>query len=231
MSLLDHLRHLFSRAEIPDEARRIFDRAQTPQDLLRGLDHLLTQNEVEFRELERELEKLEAREREEIDRVRAGAVDGRQKRNALLAIQRLRKQMENYENRLRIYDRNMNLHLDLIGKIQEIEAMKLRGVDEARIDRIVMDFEEALEKYDDTMHAAEVAGESRSRLGAKDERDLAALEREITGAAPAREAEKEPAAARPERPRREPLERVLETPPSAPAEADRADGEKRLELE
>ena len=48
---------------------------------------------------------------------------------------------------LRIYERNMNLHLNLIGKIQQMEAMKLGGVDEAKIDQIVMDFEEKLEKY------------------------------------------------------------------------------------
>lgn len=219
MSVLDRLKGLFGRDEIPDEAKRVFDRATTPRELLRGLDELLTTNEVEFKELERELERLEAHEKDEMTRVRDGLVDGRQKRNALLSIQRLRKQMDNYENRLRIYDRNMNLHLSLIGKIQEIEAMKLRGVDEQRIDRIVMDFEEHLEKWNDTMSAADVAETSKQTLSAKDDRDLAALEREIvTGEAKPREAE--PA-------RRKAIEDVVKT---AEAPAPKAE-EKKLELE
>jgi hypothetical protein len=216
MSVLDRLRGLFGRDEIPDEAKRVFDRAQTPRELLRGLDELLTTNEVEFKELERELERLEAHEKDEMARIRDGLVDGRQKRNALLSIQRLRKQMDNYENRLQIYDRNMNLHLSLIGKIQEIEAMKLRGVDEQRIDRIVMDFEEHLEKWNDTMSAADVAETSKQTLSAKDDRDLAALEREIvTGEAKPREAEPV---------RRKAIEDVVKEAPAAPEK-------KKLELE
>ena len=221
MSLLDQLRGLFARDEIPDEAKRIFDKAQTPHELLKGLDKLLTENEVEFKELERELERLEDREKSEMQRVREGAVDGRQKRNTLLQIQRLRKQMDNYESRLRIYDRNMNLHLNLIGKIQEMEAMKLRGVDESKIDRIVMDFEETLEKYNDTMNAAEIAQTTKSTASARDERELAALEREIVGgeaAAPVRE--KEP---------RKPIDEVLAERPRA-AEEKPAE-KKQLELE
>src|SRR5205085_8997888 len=70
MSVLERLKGLFGRDEIPDEAKRVFDRAQTPRELLRGLDELLTTNEVEFKELERELEKTEGKEREEMARIR-----------------------------------------------------------------------------------------------------------------------------------------------------------------
>jgi hypothetical protein len=238
MSLLDRLKELFARDEIPEEAKRVFDRATTPKELLRGLDELLTTNEVEFKDLERELERLEERERAEIARIREGAVEGRQKRNALLSIQRLRKQMDNYESRLRIYDRNMTLHLGLIGKIQEIEAMKLRGVDETRIDRIVMEFEEQLEKYNDTMSAADAAETSKHALTAKDDRDLAALEREITGAAPVEERRRREAeAAAIEPPLRRPIEENLghvrdveSRAEEKPAEAARP-AEKKLELE
>jgi hypothetical protein len=225
MSVLDRLKGLFSRDEIPDEAKRVFDRANTPRELLRGLDELLTTNEVEFKELERELERLESHERDEMARIRDGLVEGRQKRNALLSIQRLRKQMDNYESRLRIFDRNMNLHLSLIGKIQEIEAMKLRGVDEQRIDRIVMDFEEHLEKWNDTMSAAEVAESTRQTLTAKDDRDLAALEREIVGGLP-------PEKERVREPVRRPIEEaVKDVAAPAPAPIAKPAEEKKIELE
>jgi len=184
MSLLEKLRGLFNRSEIPEEAKQIFDRAETPAELLRGLDALLTRNEIEFKELDREIQKLEAIEKAETAKIREGVCEGRQKRNALLYIQRLRKQMDNYENRLRIYDRNIKLQLDLIGKIQDMEAMKLKGVDEEHIDRILAEFEESLERYRETVGAAELVEGSLRATSAKEERELAQLEAEIMGKAP-----------------------------------------------
>jgi hypothetical protein len=180
MSILDHLRGLFRRSDMPDEVRRAFERARTPRDLLRELDRVLTENEVEYKDLERELERLEEKERLESAKIREGAVEGRQKRSTLLSIQRLRRQMDNLESRLRIYDRNMSLHQNLIGKIQEMEAMRLRGIDEKAIDKIVMEFEEQLEKYEETMSAGELA-ETAERTTAREERELAEIEREILG--------------------------------------------------
>ena len=51
--------------------------------------------------------------------------------NALRRIGRLRKQMDNLEERLRIYNRNINLQIHLAGKVQALDAMELRGVDES----------------------------------------------------------------------------------------------------
>ena len=123
-----------------------------------------------------------------IARIREGLPEGRRKRNALVELQRLRKQLENLDSRQRIYDRNMSLHLNLIGKIQDMEAMDLSGVQEGEIDRIVMDFEEQFEKWQGTVMAGEVA--VRELAGsAADDVDTAALERELLG--PARTAQPE----------------------------------------
>jgi hypothetical protein len=181
VTLLEKLKALFNRDEIPDEAKLIFDSAKTPADLLRGLDELLTRNEVEAKELNEEITKTEMLAQDEEDKVRTGNLPERQKRQALLHVKRLRKQMDNYEGRLRIYERNMNLHLNLIGKIQQMEAMKLGGVDESRIDQIVMDFEEKLEKYADIMNAAEAHEAKSTVVSAREERELRDLEDEITG--------------------------------------------------
>ncbi len=182
MTLLDKLRSLFTRDEVPDEAKQIFAAARTTRDLLHGLDHLVTRNELELDDVNREIAKLETNERKEIEEVRGGRVDGRLKQQTLRKIARYRKQMDNYEARTRIFNRNVDLLQHLIAKIQEIEAMKLRGVDEARIDHILMEHGEELEHYADTMSAAEIA-DGRSIVSAREERELAALEQEILAGA------------------------------------------------
>lgn len=236
MALLDVFKRLFTRDDIPDETRRLFESARSTQELLRGLDHLLTTNEVQFKELDDEINKLERLEQIEVGRIKTGELTGRQKRNALLYIKRLRKQMDAYEQRLRIYDRNMNLHLNLISKIQDIEAMKLRGVDETRIDAILMEFEENLEKYNETMNAASVLSETQvTRPSADEERELRALETELLGGGEKRAAEPEIELDEPDL---EPIEEAvaeaplvdLEVSRRAAAEAERARAERaRLE--
>ncbi|HVY61711.1 MAG TPA: hypothetical protein VHF22_08660 [Planctomycetota bacterium] len=250
MTLLEKLKSLFNRDEIPDETKQIFDSAKTPADLLRGLDNLLTRNEVEAKDLNDEITRVEETAVAEEERVRSGSLPERQKRNALLTIKRLRKTMDNYEGRLRIYERNMNLHLNLIGKIQQMEAMKLGGVDEQQIDRIVMEFEEKLERYGDIMNAAEVHDGKATSYSAKEDRELKALESEILGKRPdaAEQAERElkqredegstrtrSGAPLPDadRPRRRPIEDVIdeafkeELAEPAPAPAEK----KKVELE
>ncbi len=223
MTLLERLKALFTRDEIPDEAKLIFDKAKTPSDLLRGLDNLLTRNEVEARELNDEITKIEKQTSDVEEEIRAGALPERQKRNSLLLVKRLRKTMDNYEGRLRIYERNMTLHLNLIGKIQQMEAMKLRGVDEARMDQIVMDFEESLEKYADVMSAADAHEGRTATVSAREDRELRDLESEIVRKGAGKDKEKDAPAGLPaglepsrppeperERPHRRPIEEVVE---------------------
>jgi hypothetical protein len=202
MGLLEKIAALFQRDEVPDEAKALLAGVKTTAELLHGLDMLVTRNELELEELNREIDKLERQEREEMERVRGGAVDGRAKQNVLRRIQRLRKQMDNYENRVRIFNRNVELHQTLIAKIQEIEAMRLRGVDESRIDQIIMEHSEELERYHDTMSASKVADEViADAVSLREQAELARLEAEIVGQEPAekekeREEEEEKAEAR-----------------------------------
>jgi hypothetical protein len=178
VTLLEKLKALFTRAEVPDDAKALFASAKTTRDLLRGLDDLVTRNELELEDVNREIAKIEGLERIDLEKIRAGLVDGRSKQQALRKIARYRKQMDNYESRTRIFNRNIDLLQQLIAKIQEIEAMKLRGVDEHRIDQILMEHGEELEKYTDTMAAADLAN-VETTIAAKEERELAALEAEI----------------------------------------------------
>jgi len=178
--VMERLRRLFARKEIPVEARDILARASTPEQMLRGLDELITRNEVEVGRIHREIEALEAVEGQEKERIRSGELPERSRNNALRKIQRLRKQMDNFEERLRIYNRNISLQIDLAGKVQSLEAMELRGVDEERIDSILLEYEEQLAVYSSVLDGEEIA---TSALPAQldDSLELRALEAEILG--------------------------------------------------
>ncbi|MCZ6603199.1 MAG: hypothetical protein O6952_09345 [Planctomycetota bacterium] len=182
--LFDKLKALLSRHAVSDEARLVVAKSGSTRDILHGLDALHTRNEMEFNDVTREIEKLEEIEEQEMGKVRSSGLSDRRKKNALLRIRRLRKQMENLDNRLKIFDRNMSLHLNLIGKVQDMEAMSLRGLDETQIDKILIDFEEKLESYMDTVASAKVVEESREIADVASERELKEIERDVLGEEP-----------------------------------------------
>ena len=94
---------------------------------------------------------------------------------------------------------------DLGRKIQDMEAMALRGVDEKQIDDIIMEFEDHVQKYMDVVTAGEAGFEGSTSITEREDRELARLEKEIVGEkAPSTEAETESPAA--EEPAPEPEE-------------------------
>ncbi len=178
--VMERIRQLFGRKEVPVEARDILANATNAQEMLKGLDELITRNEVEVDRIHKEIESLEEAEEQEKERVRGGELADRSRNNALRRVGRLRKQMDNLEERLRIYNRNINLQIHLAGKVQALEAMELRGVDEERIDSILLDYEEELSQYSSVLDTEEIA---TSELPARmdDSEELRVLEAEIMG--------------------------------------------------
>ena len=178
MPLMDKLKRLFTRREIPTEARDILKKAETPRELLHGLDQLITRNELEVNNINGEIEALESIEAQEMEKVRTAKLPDRSKNNVLRRIQRLRKQMDNLEERQRIYNRNINLQIHLVGKIQALDAMELRGVNEDRIDDILTDYEDELSRYESVLDTEDIAtGELGSMLD--DQKELSQLESQI----------------------------------------------------
>ncbi len=178
--LIEKLKRLFGRKEIPTEARDLLRDATTPRQLLHGLDELIARNEVEVQGLNRDMESLEGTEHRETGRVRSGELGERTKNNVLRRIQRLRQQMDNLEERQRIYNRNINLLIRLVGRIQALEAMELRGVDEDQIDSILSDYEEEFAAYRNVLDTEELlVSDFGSSLD--DSQDLSKLEAEILG--------------------------------------------------
>jgi hypothetical protein len=194
MSIFDKLGKLFKDTPLPDETKEIFINTSDTKELLGGLDKLITRNELKLKQLNKELEKLEDMEQVVVIKVREGKVAGRAKNNALRSVQRMRRQLDNIEQRIEIYDRNITLHLNLIGKIQQMEAMSLAGVDEEQIDDIILDFESHFEEYTETVAAAEGAAVQHQPFRSASESELAQLEAEIKGEAqPAARSEEEEA--------------------------------------
>jgi hypothetical protein len=180
MSLFSKLGKLFGTNKMPDEAKSAFTSAKDTRELMKNLDGLITRNQVEIKTIEKEMLKLGTMEEEEAEKVRAGKLPDVVKRIVLRTIKRLRKQIQNVEDRLSIFDKNINLHLNLIGKIQQMEAMQLRGVSENEIDDVIMDFEANFEAYTAAIEAGADMEAHVSKIES-DEAELDALEKEVLG--------------------------------------------------
>jgi hypothetical protein len=193
MSLLEKIKGLFSRASLPEETRLLLTNVKDVEDLRSGLDLIATQNEVEAREIERDIEKLGKMEASHKERILAGTVSEREKMSALREIRRLRRRMDSLEKRHRIHQDNIDLHLGLFDRITEMQAMELKKVNQNQIEEIAVDYEEKLEKHRDIMNSARVAHGMDSVLEDSAERKaLADLEREIMAEARAEALETEP---------------------------------------
>jgi hypothetical protein len=199
MSLFDKIKALFSRASLPEETRLLLTNVKDVEQLRAGLDEIATQNEVEAREIERDIEKLGRMEAGHKERILAGTISEREKMSALREIRRLRRRMDSLEKRHRIHQDNIDLHLGLFDRITEMQAMELKKVNQNQIEEIAVDYDERLEKHRDIMNAAKVAHGMDSVLEDSAERKaLQDLEREIIAEARQEDVETTPVAEPPD---------------------------------
>jgi len=97
VSLLDKIKAMFSRNALPEETRLLLSGVEDVDALRRGLDEIATRNEVEAREIEREIDKLANNEGGLKERVAGGSLNEREKLSVLREIQRLRRRMDSLE--------------------------------------------------------------------------------------------------------------------------------------
>lgn len=193
MSLLERIKGMFSRAPLPEETKLLLSGVSNVEELRAGLDAIATENEVEARGIEREIEKLGRQELSHKERVMAGQLADREKMSALREIKRLRRRMDSLEKRHRIHQDNIDLHLGIFDRISEMQAMELKRVNQTQIEEIAVDYEEKLEKHRDILNAARAAQGLDSQLDDSAERkELAALERQILAEAGKAEVKGEP---------------------------------------
>jgi hypothetical protein len=183
MGLLDRLKGFFTKETMPDETRLLLAGVENVHELRRGLDEIVTRNEVELKEVEREIDKLEKIELTEKDKVKTGTLSPREKDNTLRYIKRLRTRMDSYQKRHKIHQENIDLHLALLDRIDEMEAMELKAVKQEQIEEIAVDYEERVEKHKEIVSAGKIAAEHEPSAlhDASERRELDALEKEILG--------------------------------------------------
>lgn len=217
MSLLERIKNILKGQA--GEAEQVIRESHSTREMLDHLDELITRNEVELRKTRQELARLELAERASIENIKQGRVGDREKEFVLLQIKRTRGQMDSLKLKADILNKNIELHLNLVGKIQAMEAMDLRGIEQNVVERVMMDFEEGMEKFRDSVQTGEGVTRNRSEvLSGKDKEELRALEREIMG-------EKPVAARAPEVP-------VREAPPRAnPVDIDAEIARMEREME
>ncbi len=183
MNLLERIKMMLTGSA--GEAEQVIKDAHSTREMLEHLDELITQNEVELRKTRQELARLELSERASIENIKSGRVGDREKEFVLLQIKRTRTQMSNLKLKADILNKNIELHMNLVGKIQAMEAMDLRGIEQNVVERVMLDFEEGMEKFRDSVHTGEGVTQTLEEvLTSKDKEDLRKLEKEIMGEAP-----------------------------------------------
>lgn len=182
MTSMEKLRDLFAGAGLPEETRQIYTQAENTRDLMKGLQVQFGKNEVELRQHEEQLMALEKALAVEQERIRKGGLSASEETMILRRIKRLEKQCSIVDNLVAIYSDNVNLHLNLIAKIQEMEAMRLRGVSEDAIDRLLEEVGENLESYKRGRLAAESGGGPTMAVSRSQEaKELDAIKQRILG--------------------------------------------------
>ncbi|MBZ0135956.1 MAG: hypothetical protein K8I27_06245 [Planctomycetes bacterium] len=180
MNLLERIKQMIQGTS--GEAEQVIKDAHSTREMLEHLDELITRNEVELRKTRQELARLELSERASIENIKSGRVGDREKEFVLLQIKRTRTQMGNLKLKADILNKNIELHMNLVGKIQAMEAMDLRGIEQSVVERVMLDFEEGMEKFRDSVETGEGVVQSRDDvLTSKDKEDLRKLEKEIMG--------------------------------------------------
>lgn len=180
MNLLERIKLMFSGTS--GDAEMVIKNSSSTREMLEHLDELITQNEVELRKTRQELARLELSERASIENIKSGRVGDKEKQFVLLQIKRTRTQMDNLKLKADILNKNIELHMNLVGKIQAMEAMDLRGIEQSVVERVMLDFEEGMEKFRDSVQTGDGVVQNRDEvLTTKDKEELRKLEKEIMG--------------------------------------------------
>ena len=180
MSLFDKIKSMFQ--DQSGEAEQAIKDAGSTRELLDNLDELITRNEVELRKTRQEMGRHETSERAAIENVKSGRVGDRDKDFVLMQVKRTRSQMENLKLRADILNKNIELHMNLVGKIQAMEAMDLRGIEQSMVERLMLDFEEGMDSFREAVQTGEGAVRTEKEvLTPADKEELRKLEEEILG--------------------------------------------------
>lgn len=177
--ILEKLKQIFGRTSLPEETRNVFSSARSVKQLLTSLDEILRQNNLERAKVIREIDDLEKAVALEEKKIAEGTLSGRAERNVLSRIKQLNMRLSNLDRRVRIFDRNIELHNNLIARIQDVQAMQLTGVDEKQIENIILEWDERFDEFMREGEAARALAAEHALLEDSEEKELAALKDKI----------------------------------------------------
>lgn len=148
--------------------------------LLDELDRNLTKNEIATEKVRKDARNLEQLEKKECEKLASGTLSKNEELFTLQTIKKIRMQLKHLEKRMSIYQKNIDLNLNLISKLENIKAMKMKGIEEENIDDIVNTFEEEFDIYTDVVNHPDLQ-EFDMQTDKEDEKSLALLKEEILG--------------------------------------------------
>lgn len=164
--LLAKIKNFFGRGGVPEETQMLISGVNSISELRRKLDEVITENEVNAGQIERQLLTLGEQIEESKNAIKSGSLIERAKINALRAIKRLNTRVQSSERRLKIYQDNIDLHYQILNQVDEMEAMELKAIRKEQVDEIALDYEEHREVHRDLVNAV------RSTLGEPGYEDL-----------------------------------------------------------
>jgi len=244
MAFMDWLRGLFRKqddlvpegepispdGEYPPEALGAATNEELAQEL--GQFHESnTRNEVILRQVQRELAALEARERKQIEDVKAAEPGTFAQRMGLQEIDRMRQRKAALMQRADVYQTNIRQNNEMIHKGEMLLSMRDQGVSKEQLVRLEVDFQTEFESWRKERMGTDAALDpAKEVITEQDRKRLEEVEREILGQATlfGREGKmaKKPA------PREEELRAMVESTESAkPASEAKTDEGKQVVAE
>jgi len=157
--------------------RKIFPPANR-QMTIPELDKLVLDSETQLRFIRQQIAACSIQEADMIQNLKNGSLGGREKEFALLAIKRDRVTMESLKSKAEILNKNIEAHMNTIGKLWAMEAIALRNIDSEMLERVVLDFEEGMDAY---TKENSIELQPPSTLTSQHREELHQLENEILG--------------------------------------------------
>jgi hypothetical protein len=135
MSLLDDIKKRFRGIDMPEDTRRIIEEAESPANLIQRVEDLKAQNLLDLHELENRALLLDRKMQEESDALNRAGAEGEADIHAR-RIELYEAERDSLRGRMALYSDNARMHLSIISKVQELEAMRARGVSERLLDNL-----------------------------------------------------------------------------------------------
>ena len=180
MSFFDRVKEMLVKNDSIKDRKDDIISAKDYDELIEIIKRIKRVNDVQVREIEREIDKLSAIEAEEIKKIKSGDLIERKKKLALLTIRRIRREISIYDRKIEIHSKNIDTHQSIIGTVEEIKSKEMLGVSEDLIMKVIESAAKRDEKFQEVINTANaIEFTAAPVLSASDKAELDAIEKEI----------------------------------------------------